>query len=69
MLLDRKIVNSLKELFYFFPFSYFVGIFLFLQLFIHFGTRFETTIYSGTNEFLDLLYFNWFESIETCKFQ
>jgi len=66
MLLNIKIVNSLKELFYFFPFSCFVGIFLFLQLFIHFGTRFETTIYSETNEFLDIMYFNWFESIEIC---
>lgn len=65
MLLNIKIVNSLKELFYFFPFSCFVGIFLFLQLFLHFGTRFETTIYKETNS-INLLYFNWFENIEIC---
>ena len=65
MLLNIKIVNSIKDLLYFFPFSCVIGIFLFLQLILHFGARFEITIYEE-QDYLNFFYFNWFESIENC---
>ena len=65
MLLNIKIVNSIKDLLYFFPFSCLIGFFLFLQLILHFGIRFEITMYEKQDN-LNIYYLNWFESIENC---
>lgn len=73
MLLNIKIENSTRNLITFYPIGSFFGLFLFLELVSNFMFRFKKnpSIFNGSNSFFfenfDIhLYFNWFETIETC---
>ena len=66
MLFNIKIANSLRKLFYFFPFSCFVGIFYFYNSLFLLELVLKLQFIAEQTKFLNLMYFNWFESIEIC---
>jgi len=71
MLLNIKIVNSTKNLFYFYPIGGFFGFILFFLLALNFSLRLKrnASIFNyNISFFFDNFhsYFNWFETIESC---
>nr|QYC61846.1 NADH dehydrogenase subunit 6 [Actinocyclus sp. mgcode 4] len=73
MLLNIKIVNSIKNLVWFYPIGSFFGLILFLELYVNFILKFsfksDSSIFNGNNSFFfdsSEFYYNWFETIESC---